>query len=153
MKTLGIHSLNNFLLYHTAALAIVMLYIVSLVRICLITGSLYLLIFFLQLSLSTPAFLVPTNLIFFFYEFSILFCFLDLVAIFWMYFKLRQQQASAIYSKLHLVLLPICAALKKKFYTPSVIRELIKVLLYVIAMLSRKGKRIIAWISTSLSLN
>ena len=50
MRTLGIYPLNNFLVYLTALLALViMLYITSLVLISLMTGSLYLLTTFLQI--------------------------------------------------------------------------------------------------------
>lgn len=49
MRTLRVYSLNNFQLYHTAVLTLlIMLYITSLVFIYLITGSLYLLTTFLQ---------------------------------------------------------------------------------------------------------
>ena len=49
MRTLRVYSLNSFQLYHAAVLTLlIMLYITSLVFIYLITGSLYLLITFIQ---------------------------------------------------------------------------------------------------------
>lgn len=42
MRTLGIYSLNNLPMYNTIVLAIFMWYITSLVRVYLITGSLFL---------------------------------------------------------------------------------------------------------------
>lgn len=48
IRTLGIDSLNNCLIHHTAVLSVVTLCIASLVLIDLVTGSLYLLTTFLQ---------------------------------------------------------------------------------------------------------
>lgn len=58
MRTLQIYSLN-FLIYHTAVLAVVMLYITFLAPIYHITESLHLLTPFLPLLLPHPPPLVP----------------------------------------------------------------------------------------------
>ena len=53
MRTRRIYFLNSFHIYHTAVLTVVIkLYVTSLVLIYLITGSLYLLITFMQFPLS-----------------------------------------------------------------------------------------------------
>lgn len=57
MRTLRIYSPNNFSRYHTAVLAIVMLYITSLVLTDFVTGSLHLFTTFLQFPLPPPHFL------------------------------------------------------------------------------------------------
>ena len=68
MKTVKTDFIYNFYMQHTAELIIfIMLYLISLMLIYLKTGSLYLLITFLQFPLCpTPPLLVTTNL--FFYE-------------------------------------------------------------------------------------
>ena len=69
MRILRIYSFNNFHMQHTAALiTVTMLYITFLVLIYFITGSVYLLINFIQLSPHTLP-LVTTNLVSFSFSF------------------------------------------------------------------------------------
>ena len=71
MRTLRIYSRNNFAMYHTAVLTVViMLYTTSLVLTYLVTGSLYLLTTFLLFPLPPPPASDNHKSDLFFYEFG-----------------------------------------------------------------------------------